>query len=185
MNWDSNAPLELLSSMPAQLNKKNLKDIQAIIDKDKFACSRELTRDLCGEYAPFCALCDKSLKYPCAVSYVKMKQADGMQVEIAVSDDDNSDIEDEHVEVATAAAVATEVVADNLPAETPVAEQKAAVEEVPAKETPVEEAPVEVEPVETVAEFHEEQVEAKEEVVAEQPVAKKRIRIAIAKRKVQ
>lgn len=178
MNWDSNAPLELLSSMPAQLNKKNLKDIQAIIDKDKFVCSHELTRDLCGEYAPFCALCDKSLKYPCAVSYVKMKQADGMQVEIAVSDDDNSDIEDEPVEVATA--VATEVVAENPPAETLVAEQKTAVEEVASQE-----APVEVAPVEAVAEVHEEQVEAKEEVVAEQPVAKKRIRIAIAKRKVQ
>ena len=148
MNWDSNAPLELLSSMPAQLNKKNLKDIQAIIDKDKFVCSNELTRDLCGEYAPFCAICDKKVKYPCAVAYVKMKQADGMQVEIAISDDDVSDEEDE-------------------------------VSPEPAKEQPAEKDEIVPPPVIVAP------VESKESVEEEAPVVKKRIRIAIAKRKSQ
>ncbi|MCI9560944.1 MAG: hypothetical protein HFK03_00490 [Clostridia bacterium] len=83
--WNSEAPLKLLQSMPAQLNIQNLKNIQQTIDVDKFENSKRLNRDLCGEYAPFCSMCDKWVKYPCAVAYVKMKQAEGMQVEIAAS----------------------------------------------------------------------------------------------------
>ena len=84
--WNSEAPLKLLSEMPAQLNIENLRDIQQIIDVDKYQNSKKFGRDLCGEYAPFCEGCVKSVKYPCAVAYVKMKQAEGMEVEIAATD---------------------------------------------------------------------------------------------------
>jgi len=81
--WNENKPLELLKDMPQVLDEKNLADIQLVIDEDKYVNSWELGRDLCGEYAPFCANCDKSLTNPCAVSYVKMKISEGMQVKIA------------------------------------------------------------------------------------------------------
>ncbi len=91
--WDSEAPLKLLKTMPAQLNKENLRVIQEIIDVDKYKNSMRLKRDLCGEYAPFCENCNKNAIYPCAVAYVKMKQAEGMEIEIAVSDcEDDSPI---------------------------------------------------------------------------------------------
>lgn len=84
--WNSEAPLELLSGMPRQLNRANLERLQEVIDVDKYRNSFELGRDLCGEYAPFCALCDKVGSCPCAVAYIKMKQSEGMEVEIAVAE---------------------------------------------------------------------------------------------------
>lgn len=84
--WNSEAPLELLSGMPRQLNRANLERLQEVIDVDKYRNSFELGRDLCGEYAPFCALCDREESYPCAVAYIKMKQSEGMEVEIAAAE---------------------------------------------------------------------------------------------------
>lgn len=80
--WNENAPLELLKEMPHVLTIENLSVIQEVIDKDKFINSQLQGCDLCGSYAPFCNGCDKSVQYPCAVSYVKMKQNEGMDVEI-------------------------------------------------------------------------------------------------------
>lgn len=81
--WNENKPLELLKDMPSVLDEDNLAKIQLVIDEDKYVNSWEEGRDLCGEYAPFCEGCDKSLSNPCAVSYVKMKMREGMKVEIA------------------------------------------------------------------------------------------------------
>ncbi|MGN1103854.1 MAG: hypothetical protein ACI4QI_03170 [Candidatus Coproplasma sp.] len=80
--WDENAPLELLKEMPQILSAENLCKIQEVIDKDKYINSMERQQDLCGQYAPFCDTCDKTVQYPCAVAYVKMMQAKGMNVEI-------------------------------------------------------------------------------------------------------
>ncbi len=80
--WNENAPLELLKELPALLNEANLARLQEVIDIDKFVNSAERGYDLCGQYAPFCANCDKSLQHPCAVAYVKMKQAEGMDVKL-------------------------------------------------------------------------------------------------------
>lgn len=80
--WDENAPLELLKEMPKVLTVDNLSKIQEVIDKDKYVNSYIRQMDLCGQYAPFCETCDKTIKYPCAVAYVKMMQAQGMEVEI-------------------------------------------------------------------------------------------------------
>lgn len=88
MDWNSNAPLKLLENMPSRLTKANLEKIQAVIDNDKLICSTMLGRDLCNEYAPFCVLCDKSMSTPCAVAYIRMKQAEGIKLEIAVSDEE-------------------------------------------------------------------------------------------------
>lgn len=113
--WDISAPLRMLESMPARLNAENLSAIQDAIDIDKYKNSSALGRDLCGEYAPFCELCDKVGRYPCAVAFVKMKQAEGMQVVIA------------EVEEAPAEA------AEEAPA---VAEQQAVEEVAPVEEIP-------------------------------------------------
>ncbi len=87
--WNSEAPLKLLMSLPAQLDIESLKAIQQVIDDDKYINSEILNNDLCGSYAPFCQNCDKGiLKYPCAVAYVKMKQAEGVQVEIAATEEE-------------------------------------------------------------------------------------------------
>ena len=87
--WNSEAPLKLLQSMPAQLTIENLKAIQKTIDVDKYINSKQRNRDLCGVYAPFCKTCDKGvMKYPCAVAYVLMKQAEGHAVEIAATEEE-------------------------------------------------------------------------------------------------
>lgn len=80
--WNSQAPLQLLLSMPNTLNKENLINLQKVIDVDKIINSQRLKRDLCGEYAPFCDFCNKKLPYPCAQAYVKMKQSEGLDVEV-------------------------------------------------------------------------------------------------------
>ena len=80
--WNENAPLELLKDLPTVLNEANLARLQQVIDYDKFINSSECGYDLCGQYAPFCEGCDKTVQYPCAVSYVKMKQAEGMDIKI-------------------------------------------------------------------------------------------------------
>ena len=80
--WNSQEPLKLLLSMPTQLTKENLENLQAVIDVDKIINSQKYRRDLCGEYAPFCDYCDKSVRYPCAHAYVKMKKAEGLDVDV-------------------------------------------------------------------------------------------------------
>lgn len=90
--WNSEAPLEILSGMPHELNRANLERLQQVIDVDKYRNSFELGRDLCGEYAPFCSNCDKELDCPCAVAYVKMKQEEGMEVAIAAYEPAPEDI---------------------------------------------------------------------------------------------
>ena len=71
--WNSQKPLELLLSMPSTLNKENIINLQAVIDVDKIINSQIHNRDLC----------DKNLSYPCAHAYVKMKQSEGLDVEVA------------------------------------------------------------------------------------------------------
>lgn len=112
--WNENAPLELLKELPALLNEANLARIQEVIDVDKFINSSQSGYDLCGYYAPFCARCDKSVLYPCAVAYVRMKQSEGFQVEM-----------------------------ENIPADPPaIVEESAAAENI-VEEAEVEEKPQE------------------------------------------
>ncbi|MDE6586306.1 MAG: hypothetical protein K2K80_06485 [Clostridia bacterium] len=80
--WNSQKPLNLLMSMPETLDKDNLIRLQKVIDIDKMTNSRTYGRDLCGEYAPFCEYCNKKVQYPCAQAYVKMKQAEGFNVQV-------------------------------------------------------------------------------------------------------
>ena len=125
VNWDENAPLKLLKSMPAVLNKKNVEEIQRIIDVDKFRNSKLFDCDLCGIYAPFCVECNRSLYCPCAQAYVRMKQAEGMQIEIAIAEDEL----EEEKPVAVAAPV--------IVAEPVVIEEPVVVEETVEVEEPV------------------------------------------------
>ncbi len=175
MSWNSNAPMELLSHMPPKLSKANLETIQKVIDNDKFICSSMLARDLCGEYAPFCALCDKSMATPCAVAYIRMKQAEGIKLEIAVADDDLS-AHDNNTE--------------KNPAETDAPEAFGAPQDVEAETvTETVQAPTEQpqEEAEAQATYNESNASTEEEGIAEEysePMPEKKIiRIAVAKRK--
>ncbi|MBE7088211.1 MAG: hypothetical protein E7370_01620 [Clostridiales bacterium] len=94
--WNENLPLELLKDMPTELNEENTAKIQRVIDVDKYKNSEWKGYDLCGEYAPFCKGCDKWIPYPCAYSYIKMKQAEGMEVKI------NEDVCPRKIKIATA-----------------------------------------------------------------------------------
>lgn len=85
MEWNNNMPLKLLEDVPASFVSSDLKRIQAIIDKDKYACSTMLGRDLCGQYAPFCDLCDRSMPNPCAVAFVRMRQSEDTRSEVALT----------------------------------------------------------------------------------------------------
>ncbi len=46
---------------------------QVVADVDKFLASESFGLDLCGRYAPFCAVCDKSEEYPCGQAYLRYK----------------------------------------------------------------------------------------------------------------
>ena len=80
--WDNNSPLQLLNSMPRELTKENLEKLQLIIDADKYKNSLISGFDVCGTYAPFCNNCNKSNVYPCATAYINMMRESGMDVEI-------------------------------------------------------------------------------------------------------
>lgn len=80
--WNESAPMELLNNMPTVLEEENVAQIQSVIDVDKYKNSMECGYDLCGQYAPFCRECDKGLMYPCPHAYVKMKQAEGMDISV-------------------------------------------------------------------------------------------------------
>ncbi|MGN0814221.1 MAG: hypothetical protein ACI4MH_03215 [Candidatus Coproplasma sp.] len=121
--WNENAPLALLKELPAELNQANLARIQQVIDFDKFINSSECGYDLCGSYAPFCQGCDKGVNYPCAVAYVKMMQAQGMEISIA---EENSSSEQ------------PEEVAEEQSVETAAEHPEEAVEEQPEEQPPVD-----------------------------------------------
>ena len=109
--WNSQEPLKLLLSMPAQLTRENIENLQAVIDVDKIINSQKFKRDLCGEYAPFCDYCDKSVRFPFAHAYVKMKQSEGLDVEVPEEVYNSLKIEQEAVEeVAPAEETETEEV---------------------------------------------------------------------------
>ena len=173
--WNENAPLELLKELPAVLNDANLARLQQVIDYDKFINSTECGYDLCGQYAPFCEGCDKCVPYPCAVSYIKMKQAEGMDVKI------QSEVEDVLSEPAEEQPAECEACEEAV--EEPAEECEAPVEET-AEEQP-EEVSEPSEECETPAETEEQPAEECEAPAEEEGKAEKKyIRIAIARRRV-
>ena len=119
--WNSQEPLKLLLSMPTQLTRENVENLQAVIDVDKIINSQKYRRDLCGEYAPFCDYCDKSVRFPCAHAYVKMKRAEGLDVEVPEEVYNSLKIEAEVVE--EAAPAKDEVVEEEVEEAVEVAEE--------------------------------------------------------------
>ncbi len=142
--WDSNSPLQLLNTMPKKLTKENLQRLQLVIDADKYKNSLLSGFDLCGMYAPFCRGCKKTSIYPCAVAYINMLKAGGMDIEIDAKPVEAA----EEVQEEVAAAAEPEVIV---------------AAEVKSEPLPTEEKPTEVR--------------------AEAPV-KRKIRIAVARRKI-
>ncbi len=130
--WDENKVLELLKDMPQTLSDENLCAIQKLIDDNKYWNSLKLKKDLCGIYAPFCKICDKTVLTPCAVAYVRMKVAEGMELEM-----ENVTSEIEH----------PEALLEVMPTVEETVEEEV-VEEVVVEE-PIEEEIVEEQPVES------------------------------------
>ena len=157
--WDSNSPLKLLNTMPRKLTKENLEKLQLVIDADKYKNSLISGFDLCGMYAPFCRDCKKTSIYPCAIAYINLMKASGMDIEIDAQPVEPSE-------------------PHSFEVKEPVEEEPEVVEEVSVE---AEEEVAVSEPEEPV-EVEEPVVAPKEEVVQEKPV-KRRIRIAIARRK--
>ncbi len=87
--WNSEAPLMLLKYMPDRLTHEHLKDLQTVIDADKYE-RENISDESCEDYSPICAYCDKNAVYPCALAYVRMKQAEGMPVEIDYDEPKNA-----------------------------------------------------------------------------------------------
>lgn len=59
--------------------------VQAIVDMDKYLASQSLGVDLCGRYAPFCAVCDKEDDLPCGQAYLKYKAIEGFSTKALTS----------------------------------------------------------------------------------------------------
>lgn len=110
--WNSQEPLKLLLTMPTHLTGENVQNLQAVIDVDKMLNSQRLKRDLCGEYAPFCDFCDKSVRYPCAHAYVKMKHAEGLDVEVPEEVYNSFKLEEAEKEIAVAEKTVSEAVVE-------------------------------------------------------------------------
>ena len=89
--WDENKVLELLKDMPQVLTDENLCEIQKIMDDDRYHHKKSTKKDSCGTYAPFCKICDKNVLTPCAVAYVRMKNAEGTPLKM-----ENYSSESEH-----------------------------------------------------------------------------------------
>jgi hypothetical protein len=83
--WNENTPMDLLNNLPLDLNAQNEAEIQMVIDQHKYEQSAELNCDLCGVYAPFCQVCDKSANFPCARAYIASKQKEVNSVEVTTS----------------------------------------------------------------------------------------------------
>lgn len=195
--WNSQKPLKLLMAMPETLDKDNLVKLQKVIDVDKLKNSRELGRDLCGIYAPFCEYCNKKVPYPCAQAYVIMKQNEGYSVKVEESLIENVQ-EQVNREVASALAVESETGAQLPEPEEEIAViEDTSVIDPEAGVAPPETSDSEVEPVQEVAEESEPEVlvSVEETPISENPPADeaaveeaveettKRIRIAYLKRK--
>lgn len=174
--WDSNAPLQLLQSMPKKLTKENLEKLQLVIDADKYKNSLISGFDLCGMYAPFCRGCKKTSIFPCAIAYVNMMRSNGMDVEI-----DAKPVSPAQTEIVTPQPAVREV------HEEPAEEVSAPVSVQPAEPEPVEQSTEEVhEPI--LDEPAEEQIEEElplqpEPVAIEENPPKRKIRIAMARKK--
>lgn len=130
--WDNKAPLRLLQSMPKKLSKENLEKIQMVIDADKYKNSLISGFDLCGMYAPFCRDCKKTSIYPCAVAYINMLKADGMDVDIDAKPLTLPQDESVHIPAVQETAVADETEDKEEVSENKVEE---AEEQAPAEES--------------------------------------------------
>jgi hypothetical protein len=170
--WNENTSLDYLNNLPLDLNAQNEAEIQMVIDQHKYENSEELNCDLCGYYAPFCQVCDKSVNFPCARAYLASKQKEVDSVEVTTSlpvemeQTDDGDVvppEQKVIEVEITDESETNVAEDTKKAEEQTVEQQS---EVPAQDDSSLSIP--------------EEKKAEEKPQSERP---KKIRIAVARRK--
>lgn len=135
--WNSDNPLKIYLTMSKEVTSEELKRLQDVIDEDKELDSRRNDRDVCGVYAPFCEYCDKNLTYACANAYIKMKQAEGVNI-VEPEPEPEPTVEEAPAEVCQVEVA--EVIDEEEQAEEVVDEE--AVEEV----VQVEQPPVQIEP---------------------------------------
>ena len=80
-----NARIPLIESFFESTGADDASVIQAVADVDKYLASEGFGLDLCGRYAPFCAVCDKSQPFPCGTAYLKMKNAENFATKALVT----------------------------------------------------------------------------------------------------
>ena len=189
--WDSNAPLQLLQTMPRKLTAENLEKLQLVIDADKYKNSLVSGFDLCGMYAPFCRGCRKTSIFPCAIAYVNMIQAGGVDIEIdarpmamagvnpAVVQSVENTVREETPVVNTV----NNTVKTEQPKAAPVAEPIEPQEKEQAKEQVNEVAAAVAESEEAEVTETAEPETVATNVIPTKPSEKRKIRIAVARKK--
>ena len=61
--WDETKPVKLMGAL-----SYDAFSMQHIIDTDKYVAGEILGYDVCGKYAAFCKVCDKTVANPCVRS---------------------------------------------------------------------------------------------------------------------
>ena len=112
--WNENSALELLKSMPEKLSQEDLALLQGVLDADKYVISAANGRDMCGEFAPFCKICNKEGSTPCATAYVNMKRGEGLNYKFASECDDETIEEENGQSLEHTDAVASSAAADGV-----------------------------------------------------------------------
>ena len=62
--WDETKPVKLMGAL-----SYDAFSMQHIIDTDKYVAGEILGYDVCGKYAAFCKVCDKTVANPCVTAY--------------------------------------------------------------------------------------------------------------------
>ncbi len=134
---------ERMSTVCPMLDATGLDDarvVQAVTDVDKYLASQSLGLDLCGRYAPFCAVCDKSQPAPCGQAYLRLKAVENFSTK-AVATQSGGELVinmprwDEALTQVLDEAVEAEPVADNAAvAAAAVTDNEITVEPVPRRE---------------------------------------------------
>lgn len=64
---------------------EDVRAVQTVVDLDKYIASEAFGVDLCGRYAPFCSVCDKTQPFPCGEAYFRLKTAENFSTTALVA----------------------------------------------------------------------------------------------------
>ncbi len=136
---------ERMNTVCPMLEATGLEDarvVQAVTDVDKYLASEGIGIDLCGRYAPFCAVCDKNQPFPCGQAYLRLRAVEGFSTKaLAAQVGGELVINMPRWDDALTQALDEAVVVESEQADTQKEEQPVAAAAAPEAEITVEEAP--------------------------------------------